>query len=82
MLLLQKTNNDWWSARKATGHEGYVPANYVKEVEPKVVKKKVKRTVKVSSKSFKVFDMVSVYINFVLKARMQTLSAGHHIFCI
>jgi len=27
LLLVQKTNNDWWSARRANGQEGYVPAN-------------------------------------------------------
>ena len=50
MLLLQKTNSDWWSVRTGSGQEGYVPANYVKEVEPKVVKKKVKKTVRVPQK--------------------------------
>jgi len=48
--LLQKTNNDWWSARRANGQEGYVPANYVKDIEPKIVKKIVKRPVKVPQK--------------------------------
>jgi spectrin beta len=43
---MQKTNNDWWSARRASGQEGYVPANYVKEIEPKVIRKTVKRPVK------------------------------------
>ncbi len=50
MILLQKTNKDWWSVRQATGREGYVPANYVKEVEPKVVQKVVVRPVKVQEK--------------------------------
>lgn len=50
MLLIQKTNNDWWSARRANGQEGYIPANYVKEIEPKVVQKVVKRPVKVPTK--------------------------------
>ena len=47
MILLQKTNADWWSVRTAGGSEGYVPANYVKEMAPKVVQKTVKRPVKV-----------------------------------
>ena len=47
LQLIQKTNNDWWSARRANGQEGYVPANYVKEIEPKVVQKVVKRPVRV-----------------------------------
>lgn len=50
MILLSKANQDWWSIRKADGSEGYVPANYVKEVEPKVVQKKVKKPVKVPEK--------------------------------
>lgn len=48
--MIQKTNGDWWSARRANGQEGYVPANYVKEIEPKVVQKVVKRPVKVPVK--------------------------------
>ena len=48
--MIQKTNNDWWSARRANGQEGYVPANYVKEIEPKTVQKLVKRPVKVPVK--------------------------------
>jgi len=44
-MLIQKTNNDWWSARRANGQEGYVPANYVKEIEPKVHRKVVKKPV-------------------------------------
>ena len=50
MILLQKTNNDWWSVRQSSGKEGYVPANYVKEIDPKVVKKMVRRPVKVKEK--------------------------------
>lgn len=45
MTLVQKTNDDWWNVRKAAGQEGFVPANYVKEVEPRVVRKVVKRPV-------------------------------------
>lgn len=45
-MLLQKTNADWWSARRSNGQEGYVPANYVKEIEPKVIQKSVKHPVK------------------------------------
>ena len=50
MILLQKTNNDWWSVRQGSGQEGYVPANYVKEVDPKLVKKVVRKPVKVREK--------------------------------
>lgn len=47
MILLDRTNGDWWHVRKADATEGFVPANYVKEVEPKVAQKVVKRPVKV-----------------------------------
>eukprot|EP00058_Branchiostoma_floridae_P024804 XP_002610294.1 hypothetical protein BRAFLDRAFT_93030 [Branchiostoma floridae] len=46
LVLTSKTNKDWWCVRRPDGVEGYVPANYVKEVEGKVVQKKVKRKVK------------------------------------
>ena len=51
MFLLDKTNQDWWNIRKNNGDNGYVPANYVKEINPKLVKpivvkdvRKVKKT--------------------------------------
>lgn len=37
MFLINKTNPDWWSVRKADGTDGFVPANYVKEIEPRIV---------------------------------------------
>ncbi|XP_037069817.1 spectrin beta chain, non-erythrocytic 1-like [Pollicipes pollicipes] len=43
MFLLSRTNTDWWNVRKANGQDGFVPANYVKEVEPKLVTMKVKK---------------------------------------
>ncbi|XP_055716448.1 spectrin alpha chain, non-erythrocytic 1 isoform X3 [Phlebotomus papatasi] len=60
MILLNKTNNDWWSVRKMDGNEGFVPATYVREIEarnvpcivPKLEKvktvQKVKKTVLVN----------------------------------
>ncbi|XP_039289552.1 LOW QUALITY PROTEIN: spectrin alpha chain, non-erythrocytic 1-like [Nilaparvata lugens] len=47
MFLLIKTNPDWWSVRKASGQDGFVPANYVREIEPKMVKVPVKRVERV-----------------------------------
>lgn len=35
--MIQKTNADWWRAKKADGQEGFVPANYVKEIDAQVV---------------------------------------------
>lgn len=37
MLLKSKTNDDWWCVRKDNGLEGFVPANYVREIEPRAV---------------------------------------------
>ena len=50
MILVEKTNADWWSIRKSSGDEGFVPANYVKETQPRIVKKKVQKRVKVPEK--------------------------------
>ncbi|XP_055376264.1 spectrin beta chain, non-erythrocytic 1 isoform X2 [Condylostylus longicornis] len=37
MVLKNKTNADWWCVRKETGVEGFVPANYVREIEARQV---------------------------------------------
>uniref|UniRef100_A0A0P4VYS0 Uncharacterized protein n=1 Tax=Scylla olivacea TaxID=85551 RepID=A0A0P4VYS0_SCYOL len=50
MFLLSKTNNDWWNVRKANGEEGFVPANYVRESEPRKINVRVKKEVKVPEK--------------------------------
>ena len=50
LILLQKTNKDWWSVRKSTREEGYAPANYLKEIEPKVFQKVTQVPVKVQEK--------------------------------
>lgn len=47
MFLLSKTNPDWWSVRKVNGQDGFVPANYVKEVEPKVMQVAVRKVDKI-----------------------------------
>ncbi|XP_015749829.1 PREDICTED: spectrin alpha chain, non-erythrocytic 1-like isoform X1 [Acropora digitifera] len=50
-FLIAKTNKDWWSVRRLTSKEaGYVPANYVKEIEPRTVKKVTKQKVIVPEK--------------------------------
>ena len=51
LILLHKTNNDWWSVRKEKERrDGFVPANYVREIEPKIIKKVVKKPIKVWEK--------------------------------
>lgn len=47
MILLNKTNDDWWSVRKLDGAEGFVPANYVKEIEARAVPCLVPKTEKI-----------------------------------
>nr|XP_036670450.1 spectrin beta chain, non-erythrocytic 5 isoform X4 [Drosophila suzukii] len=49
MLLKSKTNDDWWCVRKDNGVEGFVPANYVREVEPRPVACIVPKAEKVKS---------------------------------
>ena len=72
MILLQKTNGDWWSVRQSNGHEGYVPANYVKDVEPKVVKKVVKNPVTVPEK----VKVVKRGVRQELRQRKKAKKAG------
>ncbi|XP_057323872.1 spectrin beta chain, non-erythrocytic 1 isoform X4 [Microplitis mediator] len=47
MFLLNKTNPDWWNIRKSDGTDGFVPANYVREIEPKIIQVQVKKPEKV-----------------------------------
>ncbi len=49
MLLLNKTNHDWWSVRKHDGVEGFVPANYIREIEPQPVPCVVRKMEKVKT---------------------------------
>lgn len=37
MFLLNKSNPDWWCVRKADGTDGFAPANYVAEIEPRII---------------------------------------------
>ncbi|XP_069119024.1 LOW QUALITY PROTEIN: spectrin beta chain-like [Argopecten irradians] len=50
MIVVQRTNADWWQIRKSDGTEGFVPANYVADIDPKVTQKIVKRPTKVPEK--------------------------------
>ncbi|XP_044739331.1 spectrin beta chain, non-erythrocytic 1 isoform X2 [Chrysoperla carnea] len=49
MFLLNKTNPDWWSVRKADGTDGFVPANYVREIEPRIIQIQVRRPEKIKT---------------------------------
>lgn len=46
MILVSKSNNDWWEVKCSSSQQGFIPANYVKEVPPKIVKKKVQKKIK------------------------------------
>jgi len=47
MLLLNKTNSDWWNVHKADGTDGFLPATYVPDIEPKVVQVQVRHPEKI-----------------------------------
>lgn len=47
MILQNKTNPDWWNIRKLDGVEGFVPANYVKEIEARPVPCLIRKAEKV-----------------------------------
>ncbi|XP_049277717.1 spectrin beta chain, non-erythrocytic 1 isoform X2 [Anopheles funestus] len=49
MILQNKNNVDWWNVRKLDGTEGFVPANYVKEIEPRPVPCLVRKAEKVKA---------------------------------
>ncbi|XP_058061720.1 spectrin beta chain, non-erythrocytic 1 [Anopheles bellator] len=49
MILQNKNNADWWNVRKLDGQEGFVPANYVKEIEPRPVPCLVRKAEKVKA---------------------------------
>jgi len=48
MFLLNKTNSDWWNVRKGNGQDGFVPAKYVREIEPKTIPVQVRVQEKVT----------------------------------
>ncbi len=51
MTLVQKTNKDWWRVVKDDGNEGFVPANYVNEIEGRVVHVEVQTPVTATKRS-------------------------------
>lgn len=44
-VLISKSNKDWWSVKRGNGQQGFVPANYVREIEPAKITQKVTKTV-------------------------------------
>ena len=56
MALKEKTNNDWWCVQKNTPNglmEGFVPANYVKQIEDKIASVLIKKPIMVKQKQKK-----------------------------
>ncbi|XP_017780552.1 PREDICTED: spectrin alpha chain, non-erythrocytic 1 isoform X2 [Nicrophorus vespilloides] len=47
MFLLSENNPDWWCVRKADGTDGFAPANYLEEIQPRIIQKKVNKPEKV-----------------------------------
>lgn len=43
MFLLNKSNPDWWCVRKGDGTDGFAPANYVVEIEPRIIHLNVRK---------------------------------------
>ncbi|KAK4883333.1 hypothetical protein RN001_006652 [Aquatica leii] len=49
MFLLNRSNPDWWSVRRADGSDGFAPANYVVEIEPRVMQIQVRKPEKIKT---------------------------------
>lgn len=49
MFLLNKENPDWWCVRKSDGTDGFAPANYVIEIEPRIMQIQVRKPEKVKA---------------------------------
>lgn len=49
MVLLNKSNPDWWCVRKADGTDGFAPANYLKQIDPRVMQLQVRKPQKVKA---------------------------------
>lgn len=49
MFLLNKSNPDWWCVRKADGTDGFAPANYLVEIEPRIIQVTVRKPETVKS---------------------------------
>ena len=71
MFLLDKTYQDWWNIWKNNGDNGYVPANYVKEIDPKIVSVEVKNPIVVKDVYF--FDIISILIKFHRRLRIRNV---------
>ncbi|KAJ6217266.1 hypothetical protein RDWZM_008423 [Blomia tropicalis] len=53
LFLLEKTTNEWWNVkREGENVTGFVPANYVKEIEPKIVRKLTQKPIEEKPKRF------------------------------
>lgn len=49
MILLNKSNPDWWCVRKSNGTDGFAPANYVVEIEPRIIQIQTKKPEKIKT---------------------------------
>lgn len=82
LLLLQKTNEDWWQIQKQDGTEGFVPANYVKEIEPLSVKRAVKKAVKVPEKVKVKKTVMKKEVVQVKRAPVRRAPSGKPLPCL
>lgn len=63
MFLLNKSNPDWWCVRKADGTDGFAPANYVVEIEPRIIHMNIRKPEVIKSiQKFKRTKMVKTKV--------------------
>lgn len=75
MFLLNKSNPDWWCVRKGDGTDGFAPANYVVEIEPRIIQLNVRKPETIKSiKKVKKTKMVKTKVP--VKVHMQPSKAS------
>ncbi|XP_031334782.1 spectrin beta chain, non-erythrocytic 1 isoform X2 [Photinus pyralis] len=75
MFLLHQSNPDWWSVRRADGSDGFAPANYLVEIEPRIMHIQVRKPEKVKVKQ-KVKKTKMVHQKVPVKLMTQSTKKG------
>lgn len=84
MFLLNKANPDWWCVRKADGTDGFAPANYVVEIEPRIMQIQVRKPEKVKAvqrvkKTKMVKEKVPVKVQRPVKVKKKTIDDSNSV---
>lgn len=84
MFLLNKDNPDWWCVRKADGTDGFAPANYVAEIEPRIMQIQVRKPEKVKAiqrvkKTKMVKQKVSVKVLKPVKGKRRSIDDSNSV---